>query len=225
MALERTCTMKFGVFGTGRVGQALAGKLIHLGEPVMMGARQSGNEQAVAWASQAGELASQGSFADAARFGEILINATAGTASLAALQAAGADNLRGKILIDVSNPLEFGPGEIPRLSICNTDSLGEQIQRAFPDTYVVKTLNTMNNEVMVNPGLVSGSHNVLLSGNDPEAKQQVKALLERFGWPSTDILDLGDISSARGTEMYMPLWLRLWQTAGVSHFNIKVVGA
>ena len=217
--------MQFGVFGTGMVGQALASKLVSLGDRVMIGARNRGNEKAVTWTKAMGSLASQGSFADAARFGETVLNATSGTVSLEVLNSAGAENLNGKILIDVSNPLDFSAGMPPTLTICNTESLGEQIQSAFPHIRVVKALNTMNAEVMVNPSLVPGAHNVFICGNDAQAKTQVASLLERFGWPSGSILDLGDISNARGTEMYVPLWLRLWGVVGTGRFNIKVVSA
>lgn len=215
--------MRVGVLGTGNVGQTLASKLISLGEQVMMGARQRGNEKAVAWAKEAGPLANQGSFADAARFGEIVVNATAGNASLEALQRAGADNLSDKIVVDVTNPLDFSRGRPPTLSVCNTESLGEQIQKAFPNTRVVKALNTVNFEVMVHPGLVPGSHTIFLCGNDAEAKRQVMELLERFGWPAEDILDFGDISNSRGTEMYMPLWMRIRAEVGTNYFNMRIV--
>jgi len=164
--------MQFGVFGTGMVGQALASKLVSLGDRVMMGARNSDNEKAVAWTRAMGALASQGSFADAARFGEMVLNATSGTVSLEVLNRVGADNLSGKILIDVSNPLDFSAGMPPTLTICNTESLGEQIQSAFPSTRVVKALNTVNAEVMVNPSLVPGAHNVFMCGNDAQAKTE-----------------------------------------------------
>ena len=217
--------MRFGVLGTGMVGRALAGKLVGLGHEVTMGSRRAGNERAVAWADQAGPSAGEGSFADAAGFGEILVNATAGAASLEALGAAGADNLAGKVLVDVANPLDFSGGMPPKLTVCNTDSLAEQIQRAFPDARVVKTLNTVNADVMVDPGVVPGSHTVFVSGNDPDAKRDVVELLESFGWPADDVMDLGDLSAARGTEMYLPLWLRLWGATGTGHLNVRVVTA
>lgn len=215
--------MQFGVLGTGMAGQTIASKLVSLGHTVMMGSRQAGNEKAVTWVQSAGALAREGAFADAARFGEIVVNATAGAASLAALTQAGTDNLAGKILIDIANPIDPASGMPPALSICNTDSLGEQIQRAFPDTRVVKALNTVNANVMVNPGLVPGDHTIFVCGNDPQAKARVIALLGSFGWASSNILDLGDISNARGTEMYLALWLRLWRTIGTGYFNIRVV--
>ncbi len=139
------------------------------------------------------------------------------------LHSIGTDALEGKILIDIANPLDVTHGMPPTLTVANTDSLGEQIQRAFPATHVVKTLNTMNADVMVNPGLVPGTHNVFVSGNDVQAKTRVTKLLVSFGWPETSILDLGDISSACGTEMYLALWLRLWGKVGTGHFNIRVV--
>ena len=214
--------MKVGVLGTGMVGQALASKLVSLEHEVLMGSRQAGNEKAVTWATAAGGTSGEGTFATAAAFGDVVINATAGAVSLAALAAAGAENLAGKVLVDVANPLDFSAGMPPTLTVCNTDSLGEQIQRAFPEAMVVKSLNTMSAEVMVTPGVVAGSHNVFVAGNDAEAKAQVAAVLVSFGWPPGDILDLGDISASRGLEMYLPLWLRLWGATGTRDLNVKV---
>jgi 8-hydroxy-5-deazaflavin:NADPH oxidoreductase len=214
--------MKIGVLGTGMVGATIATKLIALGNEVMLGSRNAGSEKAVTWAQANGANASQGAYAQAARFGEILFNCTQGTASVEALQSAGADNLKGKILIDVANPLDFSHGSPPTLSICNTDSLGEQIQRTFPETKVVKTLNTVNCEVMVNPALVPGDHDIFVCGNDVGAKAHVGELLKQwFGWRS--VIDLGDISAARATEQMMPIWLRLYGALGVLHFNVRVV--
>jgi predicted dinucleotide-binding enzyme len=215
--------MKFGVLGTGVVGRALGSKLVALGHETMMGSRTADNADARTWADEAGPSASQGRFADAARFGDVVINATSGGASIDALSAAGSDNLAGKTLIDVSNPLDFSRGMPPTLSVCNDDSLAEQIQRTFPEARVVKTLNTMNCDVMVNPSLVPGSHTVFVCGGDAGAKAQVAGLLTGFGWPAHDILDLGDLAAARGLEMYLPLWLRLWAATGTGHLNIKVV--
>jgi predicted dinucleotide-binding enzyme len=215
--------MKIGVLGTGMVGEAIATKLALLGHAVKMGARAANNEKAAAWAAKVGGTSSTGTFADAAAFGELVFNCTKGDASLDALKAAGAANLRGKVLVDVSNPLDFSKGMPPSLFVTNTDSLGEQIQRAFPEAKVVKTLNTVNCNIMVDPKRVrGGDHTMFISGNDAGAKAQVKQLLtEGFGW--TDILDLGDITTARGTEGYLPLWVRLWGATGSADFNVKVV--
>jgi 8-hydroxy-5-deazaflavin:NADPH oxidoreductase len=213
--------MRFGVLGTGMVGEAIAGKLVEVGHEVRMGSREAGNEKAVAWAAGAGEGASEGSFADAASFGEVVVNATAGAHSLDALEAAGAEYLEGKVLIDIANAL--AGTQPPSLTVCNTDSLGEQIQRAFPGARVVKALNTVNASVMIDPGSVPGSHNVFVCGDDADAKAQVIELLESFGWPEGSVLDLGDISAARGTEMYLMLWLRLMGALGTARFNIGVV--
>jgi predicted dinucleotide-binding enzyme len=215
--------MKLGVLGTGGVGRTLATKLVELGHEVKMGSRTAGNEAAVEWASGAGERASEGTFADAASFGEVVLNATAGAASLDALSAAGGGNLAGKLLIDVSNPLDFSAGMPPTLTVCNDDSLGERIQRAFPDARVVKTLNTVNSDVMVDPSIVPEETTMFVSGNDGAAKAQVAELLQSFGWSSERIMDLGDIGAARGQEMYLPLWLRLYGAAGTGHLNIRVV--
>lgn len=215
--------MNVAVLGTGVAGQTLATKLVSLGHAVTMGSRQAGNEKAAAWVASAGDLASAGSFADAASSGALVVNATSGMASLDALVAAGAQNLAGKVLVDVANPLDFSQGMPPTLNPCNTDSLGEQIQRAFPETRVVKSLNTVNCDVMVNPALVGGSHTMFMAGNDDLAKADVRALLESFGWPADDVMDLGDITAARGLEMYLPLWLRLWGATGTGHLNVKVL--
>ena len=215
--------MRFGVLGTGTAGQTLGGKLLALGHEVMMGSRQAGNEVAVAWVKSAGDSASEGTFADAAAFGEVVVNATAGAASLDALSAAGEENLDGKVLIDVANPLDFSGGLPPSLTVGNTDSLGEQIQRSFPKAKVVKAANTMSADVIVEPSLVPGSHNVFIAGEDTGAKEKVAALLQDFGWPAEDVLDLGSIAAARGTEAYVTLWLRFWAATGTRIINIKVL--
>jgi predicted dinucleotide-binding enzyme len=215
--------MKIGVLGTGIVGSTIASKLSALGHDVKMGSRSAGNETARAWAAGAGPGASEGSFADAASFGEVVFNCTAGVHSLDALEAAGAGNLAGKVLVDVANPLDFSQGMPPRLSVCNTDSLGEQIQRAFPEARVVKALNTLNCLVMVDPARVPGEHDAFISGNDDGAKAQVRELLGSFGWPAERIVDLGDITGARGAEMYLLLWLRLFGAVQTGDFNVKLV--
>lgn len=213
--------MKIAVLGTGMVGQQIASKLVTLGHEVMMGSRTEGNEKATAWVQQAGKGASEGTFARAAAFGEQVWNCTAGVASLQALESAGADNLAGKILVDLSNPLDFSKGFPPTLSICNDDSLGEAIQRAFPQAKVVKTLNTMANPIMVDPALVPGDHDVFVSGNDAEAKAEVTRFLkEQFGWRS--VVDLGDITTARGTEAWLLLWTRLYAALGSAEFNLHL---
>jgi hypothetical protein len=215
--------MRFGVLGTGVVGQTIAGKLVEQGHEVMMGSRQAGNEKAVAWVAEAGDGGSEGSFADAAGFGEVVVNATAGGASLEALEAAGGENLAGKVLIDVANALDFSQGMPPTLAVCNDDSLGEQIQRAFPEARVVKALNTVNANVMVSPGALGEATNLFICGNDEAAKDEVSGLLQTFGWVKERITDLGDITEARGQEMYLPLWLRLYGALGTSEFNIGIV--
>lgn len=213
--------MKVGVLGTGMVGQAIATKLLELGHQVTMGSRSADSGALLEWVETSGDGAG-GTFADASASAELLFNCTAGGASLQALEAAGAGNLEGKVLVDVANPLDFSGGMPAKLSVCNEDSLGEQIQAAFPEAKVVKTLNTVNARVMVEPLRVPGDHNVFVCGNDEPAKSTVARLLESFGWPAETIVDLGDISAARGTEMYLPLWLRLMGKLGSPDFNIQV---
>jgi len=215
--------MKIAVLGTGMVGETIASKLVQLGHDVMMGSRTANNEKAAAWVKKAGKGASQGTFADAARHGEIAFNCTAGVGSLEALKAAGADNLKGKVLLDIANPLDFSKGMPPRILVNPDDSLGEQIQRAFPDTKVVKTLNTVNCMLMVDAGRVAGGdHTMFLAGNDAQAKGRVAEILRGwFGWKH--LLDLGDLSAARGMEWYLGLWVRSWGALGTGDFNVKVV--
>lgn len=209
------------ILGTGMVGEVLGTKLVSLGHKVMMGSRSETNEKAIAWKNKNGALASNGTFADAAAFGEIVFNCTSGKVSLEALQLAGHENLQGKILVDVANPLDFSKGMPPTLTICNTDSLGETIQRQFPDAKVVKALNTLNCQLMVNPGFLKDSGNLFICGNDSGAKKEVESLLQSFGWEK--IIDLGDISAARGTEQLLPVWVRLMGKLETPMFNFSIV--
>jgi hypothetical protein len=215
--------MKIAVLGTGEVGRRIGSKLVGVGHEVMLGSRTADNDKAVAWAKEAGSRASHGTFADAAGSAELVFNCTSGAASLTVLDAAGAKNLAGKILVDLSNPLDFSGGFPPKLSVCNTESLGERIQAALPDTKVVKTLNTMANPIMVDPQSVGdGEHDVFVSGNDSGAKATVTALLQRdFGWKR--VIDLGDITTARGTEAWLLLWTRLYAALGNAEFNLALV--
>ncbi len=222
--------MKVAIIGSGIVGQTLGKKLVEMGHDVILGTRDPLKlDESKGWAGSlndwlnaVGNKATVATFATAAAHGEIIINATHGMASLAALQIAGAENLRGKILIDVANELDFSQGMPPKSLATDTISLGEKIQAAFPNTKVVKTLNTMNCQMMVDPKqLADGNHTVFVSGNDADAKAQVTALLQSFGW--TDIFDLGDITSARGTEMMMPIWLRVFGKLGNVPYNLKIV--
>jgi 8-hydroxy-5-deazaflavin:NADPH oxidoreductase len=211
--------MRYAVLGTGEVGRTLGGKLVELGHEVTLGSRTKDNPAAVEWAAGTGGRA--GTFAEAAAAGEVVVNAVGGRVALAALEAAGADNLEGKVVVDVSNPLAFEEGEV-RLSPVESDSVGEQIQRAFPHARVVKTLNTVNCEVMVEPSRVPGEHQVFVCGADADAKAQVTAMLGEFGWPADRVLDLGGIRAARGMEMWLPLWLDLMRTFGHADFNLEL---
>jgi predicted dinucleotide-binding enzyme len=217
--------MKFAVLGTGMVGEAIGSKLIETGQSVMMGSRTADNEKAAAFVSKhKGRRASAGTFSDAAEFGEIVFNCTKGMEAMNVLKSVGEKKLDGKILIDVSNPLDFSKGMPPTLSVCNTTSLAEEIQKKYPGARVVKTLNTMSSVLMVNPTMINeGDHNVFVCGNDTEAKKQVSRILKSFGWKGDNIIDLGDILSARGTEMLLPLWLRILGTKKSGAFNFKIV--
>jgi predicted dinucleotide-binding enzyme len=215
------------------VGRAVAAKLSDLGHEPTVGTRDAqatltrtepdamGNPAFSTWHAEhpAVRLAT---FAEAAEQTDLVVNATNGGVSLEVLNQAGARNLAGKVLLDIANPLDFSQGFPPTLFVKDTDSLGEQIQRAFPATAVVKTLNTMNASLMVHPGtLADGDHSVFVSGNDEVAKKTVAELLTSMG--HTDVIDLGDLSTARGTEMLLPVWLRLMNALGTPAFNFKIV--
>lgn len=215
--------MKIGIFGTGMVGATLGTKLIQLGHQVKMGSRTANNEKAGKWVNENGANASQGTFADAAAFGELVFNCTKGEGAISAIKSARENNLNGKVLVDVSNSLDFSHGMPPSLlpGLSNTNSLGEEIQKTVPGAKVVKALNTVNCGLMVNPTMLAGSHDLFICGNDESAKATVTDILKSFGW--TSIIDVGDITSARATEMLLPLWVRLMMKFQSPNFNFKIV--
>lgn len=227
---------RIAVLGTGVVAQIISEKLLQLGYQVKMGTRnvqQSlsreskdnfGRPPLKDWLSGHANIELT-TYQDAASWGEFLVNATSGQGSMSALQQAGSENLNGKVMLDIANPLDFSKGMPPSLSVCNTDSLGEQLQKAFPGLKVVKSLNTMNAFVMVNPDLVPGDHNVFLNGNDAGAKEEVKTLLKEFGWKEKNIIDMGDITTARGTEQLLPIWIRLFMSFQSGMFNFHIARA
>jgi predicted dinucleotide-binding enzyme len=215
--------MKIAVFGTGSVGETLGSKLIELGHEVKMGSRTPQNEKALAWVKKAGAKASTGTFADAAKGCDLIVNATLGTGTIEAFKMAGVENTAGKVVLDLSNPLDFSKGFPPSLFISNTDSLGEALQREFPKAKVVKALNTMAATLMVNPRQLPDSHHTFIAGNDAGAKDLVKSLLLAFGWKAEEVIDVGDITAARATESYLPIWLRLFGAFKNGTFNVKIV--
>ena len=227
--------MKIGIIGSGEVAQAIAPKMLELGNEVMISARDTGMGKKREWGNlpsvmdwvvereEEGLKGLGGTFREAAEFGELIFNCTSGAHSLEALQSAGAENLNGKILIDLANPLSFSDTGEVTLTICNTTSLGEALQAAFPDVKIVKTLNHVTSELMTNPGLLSVDTQLYIAGNDADAKAWVAdtVLKKWFGWKN--VLDLGGMESARGLEMYLILWLSLWKTVKTPIFNFKLV--
>lgn len=222
----------YGVLGTGTVGRALAGKLASLGHEVTMGTRDPsaslartetddrGNAPLAAWLdAQPGVRLD--TFAATAKDGHVLVNAVSGDGSLDALGTVDPADLEQKILVDIANPLTWGP-DGPGLTIAITDSLAETIQRTHPQLRVVKALNMVTARVMVDPGGIGGGdHTAFVAGDDPRAKAEVTTMLGTFGW--RDIRDLGDLSAARGMEAYLLLWIREMQTFDTPLFNVKVV--
>ncbi len=224
--------MKIAVLGTGAVGRALAAGLATLGHTVTVGTRDPqatvartepdgmGNPPFASWHRDHPEVA-LARFAEAASGADLVVNASSGTVSLEVLGLAGAENLAGKPLLDVSNPLDFSAGFPPTLFVKDTDSLGEQIQRAFPGARVVKSLNTLTAALMVEPTTLDDTGSVFVSGDDADAKAVVITLLQGFG--HEDVIDLGGIETARGPEMMLPLWLRLMGILGTAGFTFKIV--
>lgn len=223
--------MRFGVLGTGSVGRAIGGKLGELGHDVMLGTRDvealmrrpagpRDSESFAEWLQGASRVAA-GGFAEAAAHGEMLFTCTLGERSLDALASAGDEHLDGKVLVDISNPLVFAEEGVS-LFVPSTDSLAERIQRAHPGAKVVKSLNTVNARVMVDPArLGGGDHTMLVCGDDEEAKGAVTEILRAFGWEQ--IIDLGDLSAARGMEAYLLLWIRLMGALGTPALNVKII--
>lgn len=217
--------MKIAVLGTGGVGNTIGARLIELGHEVIMGSRTETNEKALAFTEKHPGKASAATFADAIKKGEIVINCTKGDSAVAVLSN-GKDSLNNKIVIDIANPLDFNNGMPPCLipSLSNTWSLGEEIQKNFPEAKVVKTLNTMWCGLMVNPKMIGeGNHVNYICGNDAVAKQKVMSLLEEFGWKKENVLDLGDISNSRATEAVLPIWLRVWGATKNGAFNFRII--
>jgi 8-hydroxy-5-deazaflavin:NADPH oxidoreductase len=229
--------MKIAIIGTGTVGQALASKLLAVGHEIFMGTRNIeekaastekdmyGNPSFKEWYQSNSGVKLQ-TFGQAAVSGEIIINATRGEKTIDALKLAGNENLENKILIDISNPLDFSKGMPPSFlpGLSNTNSLGEEIQKTFPGTIVVKTLNTMWSGLMVNPGLIGGGDHInFIAGNDPAAKVKVINLLTQLGWDNLNILDLGDLTAARGMEGYLLLWVKIMSISQSPAFNLKIV--
>ena len=214
---------KIGVLGTGMVGNTIGSKLVQLGYEVMMGSRTATNEKAEAWAAANGEKASAGTFEEAAKFGELIFNCTKGDITLEVFKMAGPENFDGKTIVDIANPLDFSKGMPPSLipQYSNTNSLGEEVQKLLPKANVVKTLNIVNCEVMVDAKKSGGDPTMFVSGNSAEAKAEAIGLLKQFNW--NDIIDLGDITTARGTEMLLPIWLRTWMATGNGYFAFKIV--
>ena len=223
--------MDVAVLGTGTVGRTVAAALHRLGHRVVVGTRDPDVTRSRSEGGASGQsfdtwLAEHdglglATFADAAAGAEVVVNASSGTATLTVLESAGAANLAGKVVLDISNPLDFSAGFPPTLTVKDTDSLGEQVQRAFPDAHVVKSLNTLTAALMVEPASLAESTTVFVSGDDPAAKATVVALLHELG--HDDVLDLGGIETARGVEMWLPLWLRIMGALGTAQFNLKVV--
>ncbi|MCX6396889.1 MAG: NAD(P)-binding domain-containing protein [Propionibacteriales bacterium] len=206
--------MRVAVIGTGSAGQVLAAGLRRIGHDVVSGTRDPA-ATAVRDDWSGGELVT---FAEAGRGADLVVNATGGQVSLEALTQV---DLVGKVLLDVSNPLDFSQGFPPTLSVKDTDSLAEQIQRAHPEARVVKSLNTVNAAVMVDPARLPEPTTIFVAGDDAEARMLVRSVLVELGW--SDIVEFATLDAARGLEMWLPLWVRLMGTLGTADFNLKLV--
>jgi predicted dinucleotide-binding enzyme len=218
--------MNIGILGTGTVGETIATALIKKKHHVMMGSRSAGSDKATAWVKKAGKNAQEGSFDAAAQFGELLFICLNGEHALRALETIAPEHVAGKIVVDVTNPLDFTHGMPPRiLEDYNGTSLGERIQQALPNAHVVKTLNTVTAALMVDARKVGrGAHTLFLCGNDKDAKNKVAHFLaDNFYWKGDHLIDLGPITAARVVEGFVPLWVQLYQTLGTPMFSLRVV--
>jgi 8-hydroxy-5-deazaflavin:NADPH oxidoreductase len=221
--------MNIAILGTGSVAQTWATRLVELGNTVTLGTRNventlSNTEKSINDFLAANANISLKTFGEAVLEADVIVNATQGAGSIDAVGAAYV-NMKGKILVDVSNPLDFSGNGLPSLlpSLSNTNSLGEEIQKSYPEIKVVKTLNTMWCGIMVNPNMIdNGNHVNFISGNDANAKAEVKEFIKKFGWKEENILDLGDITNARGTEAMLPIWLRVWTATQNGAFNFRI---
>lgn len=209
--------MRLAVFGTGSAGQTLAAGFARVGHEVVVGTRDPEATRARdGWTADL-PLAT---YADAAAGAPVVVLAVSGAGAADALAAAG--DLTGTVVLDVSNPLDFSAGFPPTLSVKDTDSLAEQLQRAHPEARVVKALNTVNAALMVDPrSLADGDHTIFVAGDDADARALVKGMLADLGW--SDVVEFTSLDAARGLEMWLPLWVRLMQNLGTAHFNLKLV--
>ena len=219
--------MNIGILGTGAVGEALASALIENGHAVKMGSRTATNERAQAWAKKAGQYASYGTFNEAAAFGDLLFLCLNGAYALDAVGTIQPENIDGKIILDLTNPLDFSQGMPPSIleGYGNTTSLGEQLQEALPTAHIVKTLNTVNYNLMIDARKVdNGNHNLFICGNDADAKNKaMHFLVDNFHWKPEYLIDLGSIESARCTEAIVPFWVLVYRSIGTPLFNFKIV--
>src|SRR3990172_2997070 len=195
--------MNIGILGSGDVGRSLGAGFASKGHDVVIGTGHPDKPELAEWRKMAGKRGSVGTFANAAAHGEVLLVCTKGEATEAVLGLAGAKNFDGKVVIDVTNPLDFSKGMPPGLFVGTTDSLGERIQRKLPKAKVVKAFNIVSNATMVNPKMKEGTPDMLICGNDADAKRAVGGLLKEFGWGEP--IDLGGIDGARWLEAWVPL--------------------
>jgi hypothetical protein len=212
--------MKVGVLGAGEVGRALGAGFASHGHQVMIGTRDPKQEKVRAWVTARGPAVSAGTFAETAAFGELLVLATSWEGTGSALGMAGHANFRGKVVIDVTNPLDFSGGVPPRLAVAGNDSGGETVQRWLPDALVVKAFNIVGNPHMVHPDFPGGPPDMFICGNDEAAKRAVTDVLKSFGW---GVIDLGGIASSRHLEAMAMVWILHYFKTGNGNHALKML--
>jgi 8-hydroxy-5-deazaflavin:NADPH oxidoreductase len=214
--------MKIGILGSGDVGRRLADGFIELGHVVKIGSRNPHQEKITEWMDKHDKAkVSSGNFAEAASFGELDLIATSWAGTVDAIKMADAKNLVGKVVVDVTNPLDFSKGMPPRLAIGHTDSAGETVQRMLPDSKVVKAFNIVGNPHFIHPDFPGGPPTMFICGNDDQAKKTViDNILTKFGWES---IDIGGIEGARLLEPLAFLWIMHYFRTGNGNHAFKLL--
>lgn len=213
---------KIGILGTGDVGRVLGAGFIGAGHEALIGSREPDSDKLKEWVKKTEGKGKTGSFADAAKFGDVVLLACLGTAVEDVIKSAGgADAFAGKTVIDATNPLQFSPSAPPSLFVGGNDSLGERVQRWLPKAQVVKAFNTIGNAHMVKPSFPDGDPDFFYAGGNDAAKAAVREIAKDLGWKS--FIDFGDITASRALEEMCIAWVRHGIISGSWNHAFKIL--